>query len=233
MAALPARAAPDNATIANGFVRLAFGDPARDEPPPLWRDGTVRVAVLGQPGRGFKAHHALGLLLGRLKAATGLDLRPAAGQNADIILIFVTETARDLLGPHDALAAALFPDRDEREQQIGRFRGSDCSAWFANSPGPPARMTRALGAIRRGQATDSQWACMVDIMVRGMGFRENRIDADWTMLGRGTPWLEPTEEDRLLLRLLYAPALAEQEDAAAALEAARRLLDLWRPEAAR
>lgn len=230
LAGTPAGAAPpDNTALAEGFVTLAFGPPLHDEAPPLWRDGPVRVALLGEPRRGFKARRALGLLLPRLAALTGLALVPAAGPDAEITLLLVNEPARDLLGEHEPLAAAIFPERADREREFGRVRGSDCNSWFANSPGPPARMTRVLGTIRRGQRAESQWACMVDLLVRALGFREHRLAADWTMLSADGPWLEPTEEDRLMLRLLYAPELAEAEEREAAEAIALRLLAAWRP----
>lgn len=222
---------PSNERIAEAFAAIAFGGdaetgaPARDR---LLRFRTpMRIAALGEDAARYApwiAAHAR-----NLSRATGQAVGLATQAEANVIVLLTRDAPRFLRdsGQRTALAR-MFGGEAALDGFIGAIAPSNGGLFTpAFAPGRPHDIAGGLVLIPTGADPATVYGAIVEELSQLLGLLGDDDRVGWSIFNDASPYVDLTDPDRWMLRLLYdraiRPGMTRPEALRAATEAMRRL----------
>ncbi len=220
--------APTNDEILANFIKVAFGREGGDvdETRKLhkWAE-PIRIGLVGEAAGRFRRQvetHAR-----HLAYLTGWDIEPVRGGKANMAVIFTDDIVDDILGKHRQVARSFFQSDEEMERIVGRHRGkSICYGAVAIRGGV---IRGALVVIPPGRDKSTVWQCIVEEITQSLGLFADFDDISFSIFNDTSPWVDLTEQDQLMLRILYDRRLKSGMLAREARPIVRQILDELRP----
>ena len=211
----PAENAPDprmsDERVIEDFITIALG---REYPEDQARAGRlirwtrpIRVAGMGpRPdvwGRTLEWH------MRRLARITRhpIELRPSG--EVDLLAIFVPRLTVEAVAAHAEVYRRVFSDEIRYEAQMARIASGALNAVCFTT----VRVARDYSIVQavafipldRGATVVRQ--CIIEEMSQAMGLPNDNDDVDPSIFNDHSPYIELTDKDILLLRMLYHPAM--------------------------
>jgi len=168
-----------------------------------WRgDQTIKIALIGHtPGLAVPLKAVVNVLLNE----TGLDITAAAGTDDANFLLFV------------------IPRSDFHRLKVDSIP-SHTRCFFGISTDADHNITRAVIAIDALLGDEHIRHCIAEEFIQAMGLRDDACDYRPSLFCDDDQIAAPTNADRLLLAVLYDPALQPGMSKEIAMPIARRLI---------
>lgn len=222
---------PTNERIAEGFATIAFGGDAEAGAPTrtrLQRFRTpMRIAPLGEDAGRYApwvARHAA-----HLSRLTGQRIEITDLAAANVVLLLSPDAPRFLRsGGQRAMLARMFGGEaalDGFLGAIGPMQGGLLTPAYER--GRPQDIAGGLVLIPTARDPALVWAAIVEELTQLLGLLGDDDRVAWSVFNDNSPYVDLTEPDRWLVRLLYdraiRPGMTRPEALRAAQEAMRRL----------
>lgn len=222
---------PTNDRIADAFCTIAFGGDAETGAPPrsrLLRFRTpMRIALLGEDAARhapWVARHAQ-----HLARLTGQRIELADLAQANVVLLLTPDAPRFLrTGGHRAAIARMFGGEAALDAFLGAITPAQGGLLTpAFEAGRPHDIAGGLVLIPTGRDPALVWGGIVEELTQLLGLLGDDGRVGWSVFNDNSPYVDLTEPDRWLVRLLYdraiRPGMTRPEALRAAQEAMRRL----------
>jgi hypothetical protein len=230
---LPPPPGPDDprmsdARLVEDFITVALG---REFPEDGARTGrlvrwTRPIRVAGMGPRPQVWSRTLEWHMRRLARISGHPIELRAGGEVDLIAIFVPRLTADAVAAHADVYRRVFSDEIRYEAQMARIAAGALNAVCFTSVRVDRdfSITAAIAFIPldRGPAVVRQ--CIIEEMTQALGLPNDSDDVDPSIFNDHSPYVEMTDKDILLLRMLYHPALRPGMTEAQVRRAAPRVL---------
>jgi len=222
---------PTNDRIAEAFVTIAFGGDAEAGAPArtrLQRFRTpMRIGLLGEDAGRYAPwvlRHAQ-----HLSRLTGQRIEVTPTGQANVVLLLSADAPRFLRDSRQRAALARhFGGEAALDGFLGAI-GPDYGGMLtpAYEPGRPHDIAGGLVLIPTGRDPALVWGAIVEELTQLLGLLGDDDRVAWSIFNDNSPYVDLTDPDRWLVRLLFdraiRPGMTRQEALRAAQEAMRRL----------
>lgn len=210
-------AGPEERALLADFRRSAYGA----DRPVLGRDGQARsrrdylakwqipigVALIGAAGDGYSYRRAAWDHLAELGRLTGLDIREAPPEAANL-LIFFAEDPFEAARRNRALFADRVADRRSFDALLAQMEQSaTCFGLLWGSWPSGLSIEFSVVFIRTGRGERTVQGCLVQETTQVLGLMHDLAPEADSVFSDSGRQVDLTARDRLLLRVLYDPRL--------------------------
>jgi hypothetical protein len=216
-----------NVEIEDNFVGLAF-----DQASPLLEKfvGPLHVAIEGAVSGDVRAKIEQTIAL--LQADIRTEIARANGESANVVFLLIDSETITVaaLGKYRSLAREFYASDEDMQRKIGGIRQtSPCvyTTMWANEYNSRRRLLILIAAKREKQKVDS---CITVSSAHGLGLVAIPRTATDSALTLGASLDALTEQDHLLLRILYDSRLKAGITAEEARRRVREILHELRPD---
>ena len=222
---------PTNEQIAGAFVTIAFGGDAEAGAPARTRlqrfRMPMRVGLLGEDAGSYAPWVARHLRL--LSRLTGQPIEIAPFDRANVVLLLSADAQRFLRASGQrTLLARQFGGEAALDGFLAGI-GPDYGGLLAPAydPGRPHDIAGGLVLIPTGRDPALVWGGIVEELTQLLGLLGDDSRIAWSIFNDNSPYVDLTDQDCWLVRLLYdraiRPGMTRPEALRAAQEAMRRL----------
>lgn len=210
--------APSNNKILTDFIKIAFEAEGGDQPAERrlirWRV-PVRVAVRGDAGGqtgDMVAHQAR-----KLAQLTGHDIAPLEAKSAPVqpnfIVLFAAQVVDDVLGRYRSVGRGFFKSDLEMDETVrASASGAVCYGIVRHDQ---AGIISALVVVPAAAPRATLHQCIVEEMSQALGLFNDSDAAQSSIFNDHSPYVDLTEQDQIMLRLLYdrrlTPGMTQEE----------------------
>jgi hypothetical protein len=227
--------APGNEKILADFIKIAFEAEGGDHPAERrlvrWRV-PVRIAVRGDAGGqagGMAARHArqLAQLTGHDIALQEAESAPVRPNLPNFIVLFADQVIGDVLGRYRSVGRGFFKSDLEMDETVrASANGAVCYGIVRHDQ---AGIISALVVVPATAPRATLHQCIVEEMSQALGLFNDSDAARSSIFNDHSPYVDLTEQDQIMLRLLYDRRLTPGMTQVEATPILRKILAELRP----